>query len=219
MISIAPVIVLSVATRVQARRVELATQAAKSYVDGVRTGAIVTPNSVVVLSPTDPLALQKVSQVAAPDPTLNLATICQPPALNTTNFYCQNPPRLLPSTTQASLYCINLNGDEKGCAKKSSKAFVVQAFRSIAPVSALTPNLPKISDDGSGGYLLAVRVYRADGFDGTPFNTSQALDGKKVRTYAGGRGDLKSPLVETTTEIRGSGTSWQSLCTRLGGCK
>ena len=40
MIAIAPVMAFSVATRVQARRVELATQAARTYIDALRTGTI-----------------------------------------------------------------------------------------------------------------------------------------------------------------------------------
>jgi prepilin-type N-terminal cleavage/methylation domain-containing protein len=48
MIAIAPVMAFSVATRVQARRVELATQAARSYIDALRTGAL-KPND-----PTNP---------------------------------------------------------------------------------------------------------------------------------------------------------------------
>jgi len=40
MIAIAPVMAYSVATRVQARRVELATQAARTYINALRTGAI-----------------------------------------------------------------------------------------------------------------------------------------------------------------------------------
>ena len=40
MIAIAPVMAFSVATRVQARRMELATQAARAYIDALRTGAI-----------------------------------------------------------------------------------------------------------------------------------------------------------------------------------
>jgi prepilin-type N-terminal cleavage/methylation domain-containing protein len=43
MIAIAPVMAFSVATRVQARRVELATQAATTYINALRTGAIVPP--------------------------------------------------------------------------------------------------------------------------------------------------------------------------------
>jgi prepilin-type N-terminal cleavage/methylation domain-containing protein len=40
MIAIAPVMAFSVSTRVQARRVELATQAARAYIDALRTGAV-----------------------------------------------------------------------------------------------------------------------------------------------------------------------------------
>jgi prepilin-type N-terminal cleavage/methylation domain-containing protein len=40
MIAIAPVMAFSVATRVQARRTELATQAAKAYIDGLRSQSI-----------------------------------------------------------------------------------------------------------------------------------------------------------------------------------
>ena len=40
MVAIAPVMAFSVATRVQARRMELATQAARAYIDALRTGAI-----------------------------------------------------------------------------------------------------------------------------------------------------------------------------------
>ncbi len=40
MTSILPMIVLSTATRVNSRRVDLATQAARGYIDGVRSGAI-----------------------------------------------------------------------------------------------------------------------------------------------------------------------------------
>lgn len=43
MIAIAPVMAFSVATRVQARRTELATQGARAYIDALRTGAIAGP--------------------------------------------------------------------------------------------------------------------------------------------------------------------------------
>lgn len=50
MTAIAPVIALSVATRVQAKRVELATQSAKAYINGVKSGAIAPPSTTVVLA-------------------------------------------------------------------------------------------------------------------------------------------------------------------------
>lgn len=40
MIAIAPVMAFSVATRVQAKRVEMATQAARTYIDALRSGAL-----------------------------------------------------------------------------------------------------------------------------------------------------------------------------------
>ncbi|MBE9192496.1 type II secretion system protein [Gloeocapsopsis crepidinum LEGE 06123] len=52
MSAIAPAIALSVATRVQARRVELATQAARTYIDGVRSGTITPPSTTVERSST-----------------------------------------------------------------------------------------------------------------------------------------------------------------------
>jgi prepilin-type N-terminal cleavage/methylation domain-containing protein len=59
MIAIAPVMAFSVATRVQARRVELATQAARTYIDALRTGAIkfgVTGSGFPIPAPTGNLA-------------------------------------------------------------------------------------------------------------------------------------------------------------------
>ena len=44
MIAIGPVLAFSVATRVQARRVELATQAGKAYIDALKAGAIKGPD-------------------------------------------------------------------------------------------------------------------------------------------------------------------------------
>src|SRR6476661_10763941 len=45
MIAIAPVMAFSVATRVQARRVELASQAATAYINALRVGAIKPPTN------------------------------------------------------------------------------------------------------------------------------------------------------------------------------
>ncbi len=44
LVGLAPIVVLSVASRVQARRVDLGTQAARSYIDGLRAGVITPPS-------------------------------------------------------------------------------------------------------------------------------------------------------------------------------
>ncbi|MBW4568373.1 MAG: prepilin-type N-terminal cleavage/methylation domain-containing protein [Tolypothrix carrinoi HA7290-LM1] len=45
--AIAPAIILATGNRVQARRVELASQAAKAYIDGVSAGSIPAPTTIV----------------------------------------------------------------------------------------------------------------------------------------------------------------------------
>lgn len=230
MVAIAPAIALSVATRVQARRVELATQAARTYVDGVqKSGTIETPNNVVLVDLTPPQA----GGVAPNNPRLTFSNAATPPStLNCpippnipagtplpAGYYCQNP--VLADQTNPSLYCINLDG--KGCVSTNRPArnFVVQAFRSITP-DPNVPTQPNASDDGTAGYLLGVRVYRIDAFDGGSALTKTATpigsDAKRQLAYTAGVGDRKAPLVEFTTEIRGNATDWQSLCDRLGGC-
>ena len=59
MVAIAPVMAFSVATRVQARRVELATQAARSYIDALRTGAIQYGKDGFPIAATNNLASTK----------------------------------------------------------------------------------------------------------------------------------------------------------------
>jgi prepilin-type N-terminal cleavage/methylation domain-containing protein len=66
MIAIAPVMAFSVATRVQARRVELATQAARTYIDALRTGAI---------KPIDPRGFPAAGNPTAP-PTGSNSLYC-----------------------------------------------------------------------------------------------------------------------------------------------
>ena len=82
MIAIAPVMAFSVATRVQARRVELATQAARAYIDALRTGALRPPGSTPASLPGFP--------------TEDAAVDAVPPAIpaaptNRNDLYCGKP--------------------------------------------------------------------------------------------------------------------------------
>ncbi|MEG4580426.1 hormogonium polysaccharide secretion pseudopilin HpsB [Microcoleus sp. MON1_C5] len=86
MIAIAPVMAYSVATRVQARRMELATQAARAYIDALRTGAIKRND------PTNP---------GFPIQDMSAAPAFAPPPAST------NP--------QNNLYCVNFD-ETAGCA-------------------------------------------------------------------------------------------------------
>ena len=61
MTAIAPTIVLSTATRVQSRRIELATLAARGYIDGVSSGNI----------PAPPISKTKTNDVKVPGTSLS----------------------------------------------------------------------------------------------------------------------------------------------------
>ena len=193
MTAIAPTIVLSVATRVQARRVELAVDASKSYIDGVR-GGTVTPPPLPANQSEDQLKAYDFSRYNAPQ---------QGTLTCTANNYCTSP--------QTNLYCID--GDADGsCSNTNSKDMIVQAFR-----------YNKSSIDPTVGFSLGVRVYRADAFkSGITLKALKDKDSnnnnyKKQSTFTGGTG-LKSnqtPLIEATTEISNGTTNFSNFCDRL----
>ncbi len=206
MTGIAPAIALSVATRVQARRVEIGTQAAKAYINSVRGNpdAAVNPDAAAI---TETVFL-------APD-AQRILTV-DPPAAST------NIAAPAATLAAASLTCVNLD-NTAGCSTNSARDLVIQAFRSttINPPSSD----PAVNGaDRAKGYLLGVRVYRADAFDGGSALNTRATVGRAGRpsaTFAGGGGDRKSPLVEMVTEIppTSSDTAYKDFCDRLGGCK
>jgi prepilin-type N-terminal cleavage/methylation domain-containing protein len=105
LVAIAPVLSLSVATRVQSRRIELATQASKSYIDAVKTKKIAAPTS----TGTDTL-----TAYAAPTATGTLTCA-------TANSYCTAP-------TGTSLYCVDFDGSGS-CENTSVTDMIVQGFR------------------------------------------------------------------------------------------
>ncbi|MEG3907792.1 hormogonium polysaccharide secretion pseudopilin HpsB [Microcoleus sp. w2-18bC1] len=102
MIAIAPVMAYSVATRVQARRVELATQAATAYINALRVGAIKPPTN--------------------PQPTIGF------PAPYTSGNNAAQPPAS--SNPQSNLYCVNLD-ENPGCTG-SKEFFVQGVWRNPA---------------------------------------------------------------------------------------
>ncbi|MEQ8998312.1 MAG: hormogonium polysaccharide secretion pseudopilin HpsB [Coleofasciculus sp. B1-GNL1-01] len=203
MIGLSPVIVLSVATRVQARRVELATQAARDYVDGVRSGAIDPPGNTVNVGDKNK-NLSKFADEAAPNTTL--------PTCNTNaGQYCSDDPN-------TGLYCVDRD-ESGGCENNSAKDMIVQAFRSV-----YEDGNGDVVNDSEKGYLLGIRVYRADGFqnDGN-LETGQT----QLASTSGLRvSDRKDPLFKLTTEIpppiqanpADADSAYQDFCDRLGGC-
>jgi prepilin-type N-terminal cleavage/methylation domain-containing protein len=99
MIAIAPVMAFSVATRVQARRVELATQAARAYIDALRVGAI--------------------KPLTNPQPTPGFPA--RDPSVGT-----DPPPAPASADPDTNLYCVNFDETTTGCG--GSKDFFVQGL-------------------------------------------------------------------------------------------
>lgn len=102
MIAIAPVMAFSVATRVQARRIELATQAATAYINALRVGAI--PNPPTTTNPGFPIQVTTANVADAPAPT---------GAIN-------------------SLYCVDMDGDQNCLSSSNKDFVVQGAWRNPA---------------------------------------------------------------------------------------
>jgi len=99
---VGPVIAFSVGTRVQAKRIELASQAAKAYVDSLRAGSLPPP----VDNTPDASALKK------------------RPAPNSGNLDC-DPNQGFCNQTK-TLYCVSFDGNNT-CSNESLVDMVVQA--------------------------------------------------------------------------------------------
>lgn len=194
LIALAPVIVLSVGVRVQAKRVERSTEAASSYIDWVRLdGSENAPAQRVAIGANNAATAQNLKNAAAPS---GGSLTC-----DTSGDYCTTP---TPAT--ASVYCVNLD-ENAGCQADSVNDLVVQGVRTSIDLNADN------QQDAERGYRLGVRVYRASAFQDPGTLKKEATQSAAL----GSLGDSKMPLLETTTDIAPSGRfendlpSWQNL--------
>ncbi|QNP30274.1 hormogonium polysaccharide secretion pseudopilin HpsB [Cylindrospermopsis curvispora] len=105
---ITPIWIMSTAIRMQSRRVEMAAQAATSFVNGVKTGSIVTPQVISEITPS-----QQASRNISTSPQDYLITSSEMPAPTSAN----------------GLYCYNQNGiiGFTECQNNSNNLFYIQA--------------------------------------------------------------------------------------------
>ena len=196
MLAIAPVLILSTATRVQSRRVELGSQAARSFIDAVRSGRVATKST----TQTD--YIQQVGITSA-------STVSAPRLLssNTSDYLIST--NMPTSTSATNLYCVQSDGiiltPDCSSDPNQKNLFYIQAGRTI------------IQNPGTNdGYRLAVRVYRKD-IDFT--KTVLANTGTTKNTQAvvtAGSGNKQAPLVEMVADVTNSNTNFIALCKRLG---
>ncbi|MEH2274182.1 MAG: hormogonium polysaccharide secretion pseudopilin HpsB [Nostoc sp.] len=210
--AIAPVIVLATATRVQSRRVELSTQAAKTFIDSIRTGAITAPSTVITLAASTSAAPRRISDVAAVAAVAATGTTAATPAIPAVtgkpqDYLINNSSTKMPppeDSTKNTLYCFKKDGtiSNPDCSSNTDNLFYIQAAQ-----------IKVTGSQANDGYRLGIRVYRAD----ADFPLTASDDTKKTQTpFTGGLGSRKAPLIEMTTDIGNSTTTFQALCQRLG---
>ncbi|MEH2373131.1 hormogonium polysaccharide secretion pseudopilin HpsB [Nostoc sp.] len=197
--AIAPTIVIATATRVQSKRVELATQAVRTFIDGVKTGAVPIPEPTNFTTTTN-------------------ATIVLPQSTNATRSLADNlltTTNMPLPTASTSLYCVtkdannNLTISAPNC---TSTVFYIQAVKIIGTGSTPIDTTTGLPIDGYG---LGIRVYRSDINFTKTVNASDSFSNKKQNPFTGGLGNTQSPLVEMTTVIASKSTSFNALCQRL----
>lgn len=191
MVGIAPVLTIAVATRVQSKRVEAATQAAQAYVDAVRSGKISHPkrNATTFEMRSDALSNQ---------PVPNKGGLTCP----TASAYCTGP--------TINLFCVD--GDDNGtCTTNSTKDLIVQGFGYVPNDGG------RVNARSYYSYKLGVRVYRADGFgvSGT-FIKSSDNDGKGNQQKTFGAMARNTPLFEQAAEIAVDDAEFSALCSAAG---
>ena len=189
MVAVAPVIAFSVGTRVQARRVELAAQAARSYIDWVRAG-----NDSTERANRSPNAIDANPDDENPGAPASGSLDCP-----TDGGYC---------TGSKELYCVN--GDENpGCDVNSSVDMIVQAASFSNDGSFYTSQTTGNYDQG---YQLSVRVYRADAFSQSVGTLNTTAPATTVTNAVGAR---SSPLAKMITDIAPLEDSFKNLRNRL----
>jgi prepilin-type N-terminal cleavage/methylation domain-containing protein len=215
MVALSPVIVLSVATRVQARRVELASRAAKTYVDGVRSGLIEAP----------PISYDKFEDIDPPAPGALLCNqqytdYCTAPVQTVGSVpvekdvckdeECQELIAPKPNVQVTTLYCIDQDGG--GCTTDSTSDMIVQA---VGYHPQPNPNPPTTTQDiydafVDQGYELGIRVYRASAFEEDELKKSQGEDSQQAGAAAGVF-ESQLPLLEMTTAITPNNPNFDDL--------
>jgi prepilin-type N-terminal cleavage/methylation domain-containing protein len=191
-VSIAPMVALSTSARVNARRIDQATQAGRSYIDAVRGGVIdVTsfPNNLVV-NATNAQSQYTFEAVAVP------TTSSFPPATICNNTLAQNVP-----SGRVPGICVDANGN--GFSIQDPQDFFIQPMRS-GPLSSVTT---AATDLRSQGFWLAIRVYRADALAGTaPLRTGIDTGGldtgcTQASTPFASTASITCPIVTMRSQI------------------
>ncbi|MBD2137183.1 type II secretion system protein [Anabaena sp. FACHB-1237] len=190
--AISPVFVLSAAMRVQAKRMEKATQVADTFIDGVRDNSITPPGKLIELQPAN-----KNTPTNLDD---NLITITEMPVPNQNSVSNINKDFYL--SKQDATICLVGNNCTRD-PENSIDEFYIQAAQ-----------IKVTNSRSTAGYRLAIRIYRADIDLSKTVLTSMDTDNNN-NTYSL-LGNKQMPIIERIVDITDINTTFQDLCSRLG---
>ncbi|CAN1209864.1 hypothetical protein TUMEXPCC7403_06540 [Tumidithrix helvetica PCC 7403] len=197
---IAPFLALTFGQRVQARRIDQATQAARAYIDGLRSGTIQVPNDPA-LNQTDARFDDPVTY-----PNLNVDVLTA-----------------LPNTALTPGTLVSTDGTP--FSTSNPQHLVIQAMRSrCLPVA--TCNNSDVAAIRLQGYRVSIRVYRADAFVAPiallpPVNTANGSSYTQS-AFSGTLGSKSRPLLVMQSDITANstgtttGTTFRNYQDRLG---
>lgn len=192
--AIAPVIGLSVANRAQAKRIEQGTNAARSYLDSLRTEEL----------PSPPISNNPLEDIEAYNVTNNFA--CQRD--NDEEDY-ESPYIRCARETTYELVCVDGDNDDV-CSTEKPGDMILQ----VAGSHRNAPDNPDEDDQedlAEAGYELGLRVYRAEAFA----EAGSLEIGTQASTSVRGISQPRLPLWEMTTEMVSSKTNYNDLCDRI----
>lgn len=193
-VAIAPMVALSTSARINARRIDQATQAARSYVDAVRGGVInvaLFPDNLVKSTPNAQSQYVFEDPVTPSNSIQAPTTTTFPPSTICNNSLANNVP-----TGKVPGICIDTNGN--GFSVNDPQDLIVQPMRSgpLSSSSTVTTDLK------SQGYWIAVRVYRADALAGTAaLRTGTEASCATSKTPFASTASITCPLVTLRSQI------------------
>jgi type II secretory pathway pseudopilin PulG len=126
LIAIAPILIMSTAIRVQAKRVEISSQVARTFIDGVRIGSISKPEIVSQLNynPNSPRNLA----ASAGDYLFNSAEMSPPTSAN--ELYCYNQNHIISKTDcTETLFYIQAGRIIQSTQKNENYRLAVRVYR------------------------------------------------------------------------------------------
>ncbi|TAF11217.1 MAG: type II secretion system protein [Nostocales cyanobacterium] len=124
--AIAPLLIMSTAIRVQSRRVEMASQAAGTFINGVRIGSVTAPNIVSQL-PTV-IDLPRHLSTSPNDYLINTTEMAAP--ASATDLYCYNKNGIISTTNCPNkLFYIQAGRIVKTAATKDGYRLAIRVYR------------------------------------------------------------------------------------------